>query len=91
MEIKGEGIEEAVTAVLDWPARHLARSTASTTRRSAASRARASPYRLGLLFEDSVDDAVELMAEYGAPGCLAAPEPDRSSRWSSACSAPAVG
>ena len=65
VEIKGEGIEEAVTAVLDGrPGTYAIHSFDHATIGRLA-RARV-PYRLGLLFEDSVDDAVERMAKYGA-------------------------
>jgi glycerophosphoryl diester phosphodiesterase len=65
VEIKGEGIEEAVTAVLEGrPGRFAVHSFDHATIGRLA-RARV-PYRLGLLFEDSVDDVVDVMAQYGA-------------------------
>jgi glycerophosphoryl diester phosphodiesterase len=65
VEIKGEGIEEAVTATLDGrPGTYAIHSFDHPTIGRLA-RARV-PYRLGLLFGDSVDDAIERMAEYGA-------------------------
>ena len=65
VEIKGEGIEAAVTAVLAGRPGTFAIHSFDHATIGRLARARA-PYRLGLLFEDSVDDAVELMAEYGA-------------------------
>ncbi|MBW8771366.1 MAG: glycerophosphodiester phosphodiesterase [Gemmatimonadetes bacterium] len=65
VEIKGEGIEEAVTAVLDGRRGTFAIHSFDHATIGRLARARV-PYRLGLLFDDSVDDAVERMAEYGA-------------------------
>jgi glycerophosphoryl diester phosphodiesterase len=65
VEIKGEGIEEAVTAVLDGRPGTFAIHSFDHAMIGRLARARV-PYRLGLLFGDSVDDALELMAEYGA-------------------------
>lgn len=65
VEIKGKGIEEAVTAVLDGRPGTFAMHSFDHATIGRLARARV-PYRLGLLFEDSVDDAVQLLAEYGA-------------------------
>ncbi len=65
VEIKGEGIEEAVTTVLDGRPGTFAIHSFDHATIGRLARARV-PYRLGLLFGDSVDDALELMAEYGA-------------------------
>jgi glycerophosphoryl diester phosphodiesterase len=65
VEVKGEGIEEAVTAVLDGRPGAFAIHSFDHATIGRLARARV-PYRLGLLFDDSVDDAVELLREYGA-------------------------
>ena len=65
VEIKGEGIEEAVTRVLDGKRGTFAIHSFDHATIGRLARARV-PYRLGLLFGDSVDGAVERMAEYGA-------------------------
>jgi glycerophosphoryl diester phosphodiesterase len=65
VEIKGEGIEEAVTAVLDGRSGTFAIHSFDHSTIGRLARARV-PYRLGLLFEDSVADVVDRMAEYGA-------------------------
>jgi glycerophosphoryl diester phosphodiesterase len=65
VEIKGEGIEEAVAAVLDRRPGVFAIHSFDHATIGRLARARV-PYRLGLLFDESVDDAVERMAEYGA-------------------------
>jgi glycerophosphoryl diester phosphodiesterase len=65
VEIKGEGIEEAVTAVLQGRPGTFAIHSFDHATIGRLARARA-PYRLGLLFEDSAADAVQLLAEYGA-------------------------
>jgi len=65
VEIKGEGIEVAVTAVLEDRSGTFAIHSFDHATIGRLARARV-PYRLGLLFEDAVDDAVELLAEYGA-------------------------
>jgi len=65
VEIKGEGIEEAVTATLAGRSGTYAIHSFDHATIGRLARARV-PYRLGLLFGDSVDDAVERMAEYGA-------------------------
>lgn len=65
VEIKGEGIEEAVTAVLQRRQGTFAIHSFDHATIGRLARARV-PYRLGLLFEDSVADAVQLLAEYGA-------------------------
>jgi glycerophosphoryl diester phosphodiesterase len=65
VEIKGEGIEEAVTAVLEGRPGTFAIHSFDHATIGRLARARV-PYRLGLLFEDSADDAVQLLAEYGA-------------------------
>jgi len=65
VEIKGEGIEEAVTRVLDGRRGTFAIHSFDHATIGRLARAR-TPYRLGLLFDESVDGAVELMAEYGA-------------------------
>jgi len=65
VEIKGEGIEQLVTAVLDGRDGAFAIHSFdhATIGRLARARVR---YRLGLLFEDSVEDAAQRMAECGA-------------------------
>jgi len=65
VEIKGEGIEDAVAAVLDGRPGAFAIHSFDHATIGRLARARA-PYRLGLLFDDSVENAVELLAEYGA-------------------------
>jgi glycerophosphoryl diester phosphodiesterase len=65
VEIKGEGIEEAVTAVLHGRPGTFAIHSFDHAAIGRLARARA-PYRLGLLLEDPVADAVQLLAEYGA-------------------------
>jgi glycerophosphoryl diester phosphodiesterase len=65
VEIKGLGIEEAVTAVLAGRPGRFAIHSFDHAMIGRLARARA-PYRLGLLFEDTVDDAPRLLAEYGA-------------------------
>jgi glycerophosphoryl diester phosphodiesterase len=65
VEIKGEGIEEAVTEVLDGRPGTFAIHSFDHATIGRLARARV-PYRLGLLFDDSIADAVERMAEYGA-------------------------
>jgi glycerophosphoryl diester phosphodiesterase len=65
VEIKGEGIEEAVTGVLAGRPGTFAIHSFDHATIGRLARARV-PYRLGLLFEDTVDDAVQLLAEYGA-------------------------
>jgi glycerophosphoryl diester phosphodiesterase len=65
VEIKGEGIEEAVTAVLEGRSGTFAIHSFDHATIGRLARARV-PYRLGLLFEEAVDDAVELLVEYGA-------------------------
>lgn len=65
VEIKGEGIEEAVTATLDGNRGSFAIHSFDHATIGRLARARV-PYRLGLLFGDAVDDAVALLAEYGA-------------------------
>jgi len=65
VEIKGRRIEEAVTEVLNGRPGTFAIHSFDHATIGRLARARA-PYRLGLLFEDSVADVVELLAEYGA-------------------------
>ena len=65
VEIKGEGIEEAVTAVLEGRPGTFAIHSFDHETIGRLARARV-PYRLGLLFEDSAADAVQLLAKYGA-------------------------
>ena len=65
VEIKGTAIEEAVTAVLDGRKGRFAIHSFDHAAIGRLARTRV-PYRLGLLFEDTVDDAVQLLAEYGA-------------------------
>ena len=65
VEIKGEGIEEVVVAALAGRRGHFAIHSFDHATIGRLARARV-PYRLGLLVEDSVDDLVERMAEYGA-------------------------
>lgn len=65
VEIKGEGIEDAVAAVLGGRPGTFAIHSFDHATIGRLARARV-PYRLGLLFGDSVDAAVQLMAEYGA-------------------------
>jgi len=65
VEIKGEGIEEAVAAALDGRRGRFAIHSFDHSTIGRLARARV-PYRLGLLFDDSVDEAVDVMAQYGA-------------------------
>ena len=65
VEIKGTGIEEAVVAVLEGRTGSFAIHSFDHATIGRLSRAGVH-YRLGLLFEDPVDDAAALLAEYGA-------------------------
>jgi glycerophosphoryl diester phosphodiesterase len=65
VEIKGMGIEKAVTTVLDGRSGTFAIHSFDHATIGRLARAGV-PYRLGLLFDDTVDDATERMAEYGA-------------------------
>jgi glycerophosphoryl diester phosphodiesterase len=65
VEIKGEGIEDAVTRALDGRSGTFAIHSFDHATIGRLARARV-PYRLGLLFGDSVADVVERLAEYGA-------------------------
>jgi glycerophosphoryl diester phosphodiesterase len=65
VEIKGSGIEEAVTAALDGRSGHFSIHSFDHATIGRLARARV-PYRLGLLFEDAVENPGQLLAEYGA-------------------------
>ena len=65
MEIKGVGIEEVVADVLRGRSGTFALHSFDHATIGRLARGKV-PYRLGLLFDDAIDDIAALLAEYGA-------------------------